>query len=304
MHFASNLRADSAVSEWLGTSDSTPPVSVWMVVDAALVDTKRLKQIAGSLRWNMSNALEGSALERFGAQGPQLIEMNGDASAVTAGLKRLIDIDKRAPAFSVIESPVPLKELQSLCGYLALAQVDGDLKVHCRFADTRVLPHLLNALSAPQLARVSMAITRWSWVDHLGQNRQWATPARALTTGLADASPHLELNMAQFNALLDASEPDTMFSLLTENTPELVPADARGDFRDALAAILATANGLMLTSPNDRWQFVVLSLSCGVKFHEHPELQPMWLTIKQGTSTLVDEMKLWGDALWAELERK
>jgi hypothetical protein len=304
MDFANNLRGDSAATDLLGTSHSSPPSTVWMVVDAALVDTKRLKQMAGSLRWNMSNALEGSALERFGAQGPQLIEMNGDASAVTAGLKRLIDIDKRAPAFSVIESPVPLKELQSLCGYLALAQVDGDLKVHCRFADTRVLPHLLSALSAPQLARVSMAITQWSWVDHLGQKRQWAAPARAVTAGLADASPHLELNMAQFNALLDASEPDTMFSLLTENTPELVPADARGNFRDALAAILMTANKLVLTSPNDRWQFVVLSLSCGAKFHEHAELQPMWLAIKQRGTTLVEEMKLWSDSLWAELERK
>jgi hypothetical protein len=304
MDFASNPRAEAAASHILGAADLSCQNSVWILVDAALVDAKRLKKVVASLRWNMVNALAGSALESFGSHAPQLIAISGDASDLASRLQRLIDIDKRAPAFSLIESTADVAELKNLCGYLALAQVDGDLRVHCRFADTRVLPHLLRALSATQLARVSSVITKWSWTDHLGELHQLANSTETATSAQVDAASHLELNMAQFNAMLDASEPDTMFSLLLENVPELVPAEDRGGFRDVLAAILLTANTLTVTSPNDRWQFVVLSLSCGVKFHEHPELQPALLGIKQGSTTLVDEMKHWSDALWAELERK
>ena len=185
---------------------------------------------------------------------------------------------------------------------MAESRIDKDLLVHCRFADTRVLPSLLDALSQAQLARLSLDIGRWCWINHLGEVKCWQHNVTASGNQLIDSAPHLELDAQQFSAMLDASEPDTMFSLLLDNTPELVPQNTLGDFRTRLSQILATANTLRLTSPNDRWQFTVLSLSCKEEFHHHPDLQTTWKAMELHGTKLEDEMKHWSDELWAEIQ--
>ena len=117
-----------------------------------------------------------------------------------------------------------------------------------------------------------------------------------------DGALNLELNSEQFSAMLAASEPDTVFHLLLDNTPELVPKTDRGNFHDQLQRILGVANKLKLTTPNDRLQFSILSLSCGEDFHARAVLTPTWRAIAFGGSTLEAEMKKWTDAVWDDIQ--
>jgi hypothetical protein len=149
---------------------------------------------------------------------------------------------------------------------------------------------------------VSVDVSAWSWNDHLGVVKTWLPGSSGATA--ADTASHLELDKVQFGAMLDASEPDMMFSLLLDNTPELVPAKSRGHFRDHLSQILIRAGWRCLTSPDDRLQFTVLSLSCGDAFHEHSGLQPTWEAIARRGATLVDEMKKWSDELWEQVQNR
>ena len=302
MEFARNPIDPTAASDLATVLGPVPTQRLWVLVDSALVDGKKLRTLMSYLRWKESAALQGSLFEPFGEHGPRLIALPSDPSTAMAGLQEVIALDPRSPATSLIASTAGSNELAGLCAYLAEVLVDGDLPVHCRFADTRVLPQLLRVLSASQARRVSSCIGGWSWHDHLGRTSQWAPTSDDAALSDVDASPTLRLDQAQFATMLDASEPDTMFSLLLENTPELVPHAQRGYFRDHLSLILARADTRSLDSPNDRLQFVVLSLSCGDRFDEHLGLLSTWAAIGQQKRTLVDEMKGWSDSLWEQLQ--
>ena len=302
MEFARNLGSGTESNEMLAVFDATNAKPLWLLVDAALVDEKRLQALAASLNWEISNALQGSPLEPFGAQAPQLLAMPRDRQSAADGLQRVMALNPQAPAFSVVESKASRAELSGLCAYLAQVTVDADMLVHCRFADVRVLPQLLRTLSAAQSLRVSALVDSWCWQDHLGKVGRWRSNSETAVASQADASLHLAMDKTQFSALLDASEPDTVFLLLLENTPELVPHLDRGPFRDRLSRTLARADLRHLTSPNDRFQFAVLTLSCGEAFDEHPALQPTWSAIEQRSRTLVEEMKDWSDSLWDQLQ--
>jgi Domain of unknown function (DUF4123) len=300
MKFARNPSNDQAVLDLLA---ATAPLSAprWLLIDPALLDGQRLKQLFAMTGWPTHNTLAGSPMEAFGDKAPQLVSLPSDTEQAHVAVRRLMALNPVASAVSLVTSRAALSELQQLFGYLAQARIDGDLQVHCRFADTRVLPHLLAALAAPQLARVSKEILQWVWTDHLGRAARWSAKAAATDAAALDLAPQLELDARQFSTMLDASEPDTVFSLLVDNTPELVPAQNLGDFRDELSTILKQATTRRLTTPNDRWQFVVLALSCKHAFDDHPGLQTTWQAVAKG-ATLVDQMKLWGDELWAQLE--
>jgi hypothetical protein len=302
MKFARNPSNDETVLELLAAM-AQPLEARWLLIDPALLDGQRLKQLLTMTGWPTHNTLAGSPMEAFGDKAPQLVSLPGDTEEAHAVVRRLIALNPVASAFSLVTARADLSQLQQLFGYLAQARIDGDLQVHCRFADTRVLPHLLAALAAPQLARVSNEIEQWAWTDHLGQAASWSAKGVAADAVAPDVSPHLELDARQFSTMLDASEPDTVFSLLVDNTPELVPAQDLGDFRDRLSTILERATARRLAAPNDRWQFAVLALSCKDAFDDHPGLQATWQAVAKG-ATLVDQMKLWDDELWAQLETR
>lgn len=302
MQFARNPISPTAASELAAVLGPAPTQSLWMLVDSALVNGGKLRILMSYLRWEGSAALQSSLFEPFGEHGPRLIALPKDPGTAMSGLQQVIALDPRSPATSLIASTAGSNELAGLCAYLAEVLVDGDLPVHCRFADTRVLPQLLRVLSTSQARRVSGCIAGWSWHDHLGKANHWPLNSDDAASSNVDSSPSLKLDQDQFKTMLDASEPDTMFSLLLENTPELVPHVERGCFREHLSLILARADKCSLDSPNDRLQFVVLSLSCGDGFYEHPGLQSTWAAVGQQNRMLVDEMKDWSDSLWEQLQ--
>ncbi|RIX78341.1 DUF4123 domain-containing protein [Acidovorax cavernicola] len=282
-------------------ADTSPSLGLWLLVDAALLDPARLASVLRLNGWSHVNALANTPLEAYGARGPQLLELPRDDEARAEGLQRLATIDPAAPAFSWLASGHSVADLQSCFGYLAQARHDG-LKLHCRMGDARVLPTLLATLSEPQTRRVAQAIVQWQWVDRSGvEVGHWL--AADAEEGTADASDHLELDAPQFAALLDASEADGIFAQLLETVSQLVPKTDRAAFHLRLQRALEAATRLHVAGNPDRLQFVVLSLTCGDDFYQHPDLSDTWKAVAQGTS-LSSLMKGWSDDLWKALEGK
>lgn len=273
----------------------------WLLLDAALLDERALRNVTAVIA--MSSALSGSPLVAYGSRAPRVALLPSDPDRAADIAKRLIALDPRAPAVSVLRSASTEDELIGLFAYLAQATVDGDLPVHCRFADSRVLPGLLPRLSPSQQARLTRAVSRWTWIDHLGQSASWQPPVAAEAVD-ADAEPHLKLSMSQVDAILAESEPDTIFALLLDTTPELVPDDRRGAFRDRLSRILVSAATLSVELPNDRLQYVILALGFGETFHQEPELQSTWQALARKQTTLQAAMQTWDDAFWDRLEAR
>jgi hypothetical protein len=279
----------------------------WLLVDAALLEDDNFESRVRAQGWSSHSALATSPLAAFGKQAPQIVQLVGPVDAIVRGVSALTRLGRHAPAFSMLHSSASLEELQHLFAHLAYAVVDDDMPVHCRFADTRVLPSLLSVLLPAQATRVRQVVPAWRWWDRQNTMRQWPDSAlkeQPKQSAVADEAEQLQLNAQQFAAMLDAAEADGVFMQLLDTTPELVPATQRGHFHQRLVKQLAQATERGVTQAPDRLQFVVLSLSCGDQFHQHAALQATWKAVSQDNARLSDVMATWDDALWDALSPK
>ena len=276
----------------------------WLLVDHGIVESTKSIQLSKKLGWTVRAALEGSDLASFGMSGPHLNEIPElRTEQLFDTLAQWIALEPTAAGLSVIYSNAEPRELQATLNYLAMTTVDNDLRLHCRCADVRVLPNLLPLLQPVQTRRVARSVGSWLWLDALGATAVWT--GGDSVTGSAkdyDSAGHLRLDSAQFQRMLDASEPDIIFAMLLDKTSELVPKRDRGEFRMRLQRILDTATRFSVRQTPDRLQFVVLSLATGESFHEHPGLEPTWRNIRERGASLATEMQGWSEQLWLEID--
>jgi len=292
----------ASAAQWLG-SHAKSSLASWLMVDAALLDSARLSTVVAAAGSQCVNSLGRSPLAVFGDAAPQLVAVHDEAHALEL-LSRLAFRNRTTPGFSFFVSAASISELQNLFGYLALPVVEDGLELHCRFADTRVLPSLLRNLSPPQASRVAEVIDEWRWFGRTNDIDRWcALDVVAQSDSTPDASPRITLKNTQFASMLDASEADTMFSILVDKTPEVVASERRGQFHARLRRHLGVATARCVTQPADRLQFVVLSLTCGEHFDLHPSLESTWKSIRESKTSLTGLMKAWSDELWSELQR-
>ena len=291
--------AAAQIAQWQSAQDCR---SQWLLVDAMLVDFARIRTIARKDAWPIHNVLAHSRLAAFGDMAPHLIELRARDASAQARISQLIAAGAAAPAFSWLSSAKRAEEVCQTLSYLAMAQVDGDMKLHCRFADTRILPELWRLLTDSQRLRVTQDIVSWSCLDRTNSSCR-LNPVVANSNEVADQHEFLHLTGGQFAAMLDASEGDTMFSLLLDTTPELVPVEQRGIFHATLMDYIDRATKLGIRAPADRLQFIVLSLTCIEAFYRLPDLADTWRRVARGES-LKECIAQWSDAIWNVLEGK
>ncbi|PPV04663.1 hypothetical protein XBLMG947_4131 [Xanthomonas bromi] len=281
-----------------------PAGRLWALIDVALVGAERFGAFRKRMKFQTYNALAESSLVAFGQHAPHFLECPEDQEALHDTIRQLYRFAGSATAVSWLWSDQSRITLQRMAGYLAKVQIeDKKAPVHCRFADTRVLPHLLQVLTPIQSLPVRDAVSAWYWLGREAGTEAWR-PHDTVADGAGPAPAPLRLSIGQFRAMQVAAEPDALFSSLLDKTPELVPADDRGQFHRLIQQLLQTANALSLSTQQDRLQFVTLSFSCGNDFYEIPALQPVWNSIAQHKIGLCDSMRSWGDAIWNALEAR
>ena len=290
----------SAIVEQLYVQ-ARPPA--WALIDMALLTPEQRDSLNRQARWGMPfNAFKATSLEAFGDQAPHLLELPADTQPLRNALLYLFRLAGDAPAISLlrgVDSQVPL---QHTFAYMAKVRIEQrKAPVHCRFADTRVLPELLGCLTTSQRLRIAFAIQSWYWPTREGALAAWQGAIGATEIKMRDDSSTLQLSVKQFRRMQHAAEPDSIFLMLCQQTPELVPAVARGAFHAKLMRMLATAEALGIKEIKDKLQFVVLSLTCGEDFHAVQALQPTWVKVAEG-GHLHLLMQAWSDALWEQLD--
>ncbi|HBK45384.1 MAG TPA: hypothetical protein DDZ67_02895 [Xanthomonadaceae bacterium] len=272
----------------------------WALLDLALLDAVAVHHRMQRNGWKNYNAYAGSSLAAFAEHAAWLVALEAEPRAQAAQVQSLLAWTAGSSALSFLYTAAQPAQLQSLAGYLAkITLEDRRQPLHCRFADTRVLPSLLLHLDAAQQMRVQATIDDWGWVDRHAAYVRWQPRA---ATVAADTAGHLRLTAAQFRALRAASDADAIFTLLLEQTPSLVPAEHRGQFHSRLCGFLQTADTYRVRDIESRLQFVVLSLTCGEDFHRLPGLAGTWAGVLAGDYTLAERMPLWENRLWNQLE--
>ena len=295
------IAVDEVVAQVCGKQQQDAKDTTWLLVDAALVEFHLISSLAGNWNWPIYNVFAQSRLASFGAQAPHLIELPRDVDETRSKLAKLLRAHSASPAFSWLSSQQPADRLCEALAHLGLVRIDGDMEVHCRFADTRVLPALWAALSEEQHAALSERIEAWGCCDRTGHPMALATKSAEVLPAASPFAGTLELDSGQFGAVLDASEPDTIFSAFLETTPELTADRRRSDLYRTLTQALVRATELHVTQAPDRLQFAVLSVYCGEDFHRLPALAATWHEVAQEAS-LKELMKAWTPEIWSALE--
>lgn len=283
--------ADSDVLSWM---QSEPSATYWALVDVALLGASTFKTAARRHQWPVISALTNTPLEAFGEVAPHLIAIHQGADQRQEQIKQLLQLTTGTPALSWLRSAYPVRALQMLFGYLGKAQIqDRPKPVHIRFADTRILPGLLNILSANQQRRVLDIVQDWCWFDRYGHFHGQLVQHDSVAAVAMDSEAYLHLSTEQFDQLFSDAEADGMFYKLTLKRPELVPQQQRAAFRQRLAASLSVAREMNLSTEEDRWLFVLLSLTYGDEFHSCEALVPMWNVVRKQGMGLREQMQGW-----------
>jgi Domain of unknown function (DUF4123) len=275
----------------------------WLLVDAALVEVELLRSVARACGCSPINAFEASPLVAFGDRAPHLVRLVPGDEAAGASICRLLAADRQAPCISLLWVNCETLGLLQVMAYLAQPRIDGDLDLHCRFADTRVLPHLLSVLSDPQRARIGRSVRCWRWFSRSASVLEQRFDLGRENSVEPDPNERLQLNGQQFADMLSQTEPDTLLTQLLQNNSDLVPSEPGASFHSELQRLLVRADALAIEQPPDRLQFAVLSLALGAGFHQRAELQSTWARIARGQTTLLKAtQEEWSDDLWAALE--
>jgi len=281
-------------------AEDRPACRLWSIVDPALLGADRVQ--AFLRRWPDQTlpALGQTPLAAFGEHGPCLLSC-GAPGEWEPRIASLLQLAGDAPAVSWVLTDADITGLRQIALYLARVWVQSRRQpVHCRFADTRVLPGLLACLEPGQLAPLQ-DLAAWYWCDREGQPIAWRRGPRSSPSSVADEA-RLVLSITQFRAIQSEAEPDILFNLLLDKAPELVPADSLGAFHARLKRLLARATQFHVNEEADRLQYLVLALSCGEDFHRSPALSGSWPQVASGDVPLSRAMQQWGDDVWQALE--
>lgn len=278
-------------------------VPMWALVDTALLPHTRITSLARQANVPLINAFSQSDLKAFGDSAPHMMRLPADGGAAGDLVQALLKQAGSATAVSLMKCSAIQSELLDLFSYLGKTSIEARrTPIHCRFADTRVLASLLPVLTTKQRQRVGAVVAQWCWTGRQGEPVVWM--ADAVGAGNVDDRATLRLSIEQFRAMQRMAEPDLIFAMLAQKTPEIVPDHGRGGFHATLQRILRTADGLEVKQPRDRLQFVVLALTCGEDFYLLPELQEVWHNVAKYDESLLDLMQNWSDDLWQRLETR
>jgi len=295
MRFAVSRHSETLPADWhaLATRWHEAGQTPYAVLDGCMLAPVELASLVrAGLRFDP--ALAGSRFEAYGNQGPLICAVDFSNAHAT---RTLLRVTNGLPCLSLIGSTQSATTLRKTLIWLAEAHTEGAPPLHCRFADTRMLPGLLRSLTLTQQVTLAGSIAAWGWIDRDGSLQTSTLPAPESAHEIQDAAP-FTLDAAQFAFMLTSAEPDMVFQMLVERLPELVPDSPPHLFYARLAQMISAAHGYGIEDLPDLFQYVVVGLSTQDRFDLHPALAPTWQQLKQGKARFGDLAEQWPDELW------
>ena len=292
----------SIVIDWV-LSAMAAGDSVLALVDASMVNTQSLISLVKANQSIVTPILSDTPMESYGVHGPILWSIGTESFDL---LLKLLKLSNKKPALSLIRrrADVDIKTLRDILRWLALIETEEGLQLYCRYADTRVLPALLDQLDAPQHQVLSESIQTWRWIARDGAKLEERHFLRnTISQHLNLLSAHLKLSNAQYNQILLLSEADMVSQILIERMPDLLSNGLSGEFHQRISAILDRARAKGLHELNDFFEYAVVALSTYDDFAEHVCLQELWGAFQKERQSFGDWAAAWPENIWQDLEK-
>jgi len=183
-------------------------------------------------------------------------------------------------------SELPAAALHARLAHRTNARLHDGEEVVLRYFDARVFEALLPVLTPAQRAAWLEPARCWWYVDRAGLLQRCDGPP-GMPQAQDPLSPALQLDAAQFAALLDGTEPDQVAHLLRQRVPEhflRVEPPARHAF--VLRQMQQARSAWQLASTQDFALYCALALLHGEDFALAPVWQQALQRVKVGELTL------------------
>jgi hypothetical protein len=159
-------------------------------------------------------------------------------------------------ALIILDSPLPLIGLQRRLVKRLDIKLTDEMDAMLRFFDSRILAQLRENLSPEQAAAFFGVASSW-W--YIGRDEKLAQFDSEFTSSDNNVLP-LKLSAKQEFALIEASEPDQVLSLLNNQTPHLLKEMLPAKRHNFIVGCIKEAKTLGLDAPVDF--FLYMAIKC------------------------------------------
>ncbi len=235
------------------------------------------------------------------AVAPHLLRMPDESEKQLAWLNELASSCSGKPMLSLLCSAVPAQALIAHFRPYLLARTEDSLEWPVRWADTRVLPILIDSLTPAERTHFMAPIHAWSCLDRSGEILEWSGD------GLPNPAPPdfdcWPLDDARFSHLVAEAEADAIIGALHDTHPDLFDELESAMAHAIVKNSLPLANLYGLESAGSRQHFAMLALMLDEKFAEHPAMQAVLNKSRKGGDYAVEIAALPAE-FWQQTERK
>jgi hypothetical protein len=240
----------------------------WLLDQSALPQQGWLRRNVGAARW--LDLLGGTSEATFNGASPVIVRAVGattDTGTTRWFADELYRTARFANAVSLLDSPLPIDELQTTLRDRARIELPGKLEAVLRYFDTRTLPLLPRLLTQIQYAQFTDGIRRWSYLGRHGVVQ--CLPAAAPPPTVQSPAPsRLVLDETQEAMLIDDALTDTVIDLmLTQRHTTLLDLSPPEQF-DVIDPLVCAARAAGLCEPFEALAFAAKALAEGADFSQ------------------------------------
>ncbi len=277
----------ATIGEWINANRQ---LEIFALLDASMFAPSALRDLAQH-GLALHSAFAGTPLAVYEETGPLICRL-GDAGH--NAIERLLWKAKGVPAISFVAARSEAASLCECLAWLALVQTDDGQTQFCRYADTRILPNHLDCFLPEQTAALAAAVAAWAWVARDGRLRERRFEVSG--DGIDLEHEPLRLNAAQFEYVMTAAEPDMLFQMLAESSPDLIIDDKPHQFHARLAKLIEAAKGHGLADLPDLFTYITVALLTVDQFDQHSVMQETWMSLKKGEGRFGELVGQWPES--------
>jgi hypothetical protein len=205
------------------------------------------------------------------------------------------------PMFSVLLSALSPEALASYWQPFLQARTADGLDWPVRWGDTRVSPHLLNAMTDAERGAFLAPLHAWLTVDRSGQLQQWCGAGQSAPVAWQDSV--WALDDERFGQLVDVCEADAVISRIDDQRPDLLKHHTPLACHRRVAQCLNLANRGGLQAAPDRHALSMIGLNLDEAFMQHPAFERLLNNTRAGAS-FAQEIKALPDDFWDACARQ
>lgn len=262
MYFAVNSWRDDLPEQMLAAlcqlreQRQDQPLHCYVLIDGAFDES-----LLSTLPWRRSVACSlyaGTRLEGLKLVAPHLLRLEEKPEKQLVWLKNLVEACAGKPMLSILASALSADRLSAYFKPYLLARTEDSLEWPVRWADTRVLPSLLAAMTLAEHQHFLSPIHAWFSSNRQGQLVQWFGAGNPASE-LADFECW-SVNESCFSRLLGDAEADAVIGQIDDRRPDLLVDGKPADIHVRVARQLEIATHYHLSAASERLHFAMLGL--------------------------------------------